>query len=243
MFYMGSGGAEYVSPIFVYAATSFVLADRGSQYSFGPKAVSATTGLVISYAAPVVANRLLPVAAATTVTVTCHASEVVRGPILVSATTAITVGFDLATQTHPGPRAVEATTNFTLAAPAKLARVAILVVSAQTSLVLGVSGAENASLNASARSDFSAAVSSRQNRDLYSTATTSLGLTLGPKTGNLKSDSALTTFTITVSASLAKTGTLAANGLVFTDLAQAVVWIPWRRTALSLPPGGNLPHS
>jgi hypothetical protein len=82
-----------------------------------------------------------------------------------------------------------------------------------------------------------------QNRDIHAAATTSLGLVISPKTGNLKPANAESTITFTVSALSLITGTEAESGLVITDLAQAVVWIPWRRTALTLPAGGNLPHS
>lgn len=80
-------------------------------------------------------------------------------------------------------------------------------------------------------------------RDIYVSAASGLGLEGDPDANNFFGLTAANSVLFVGIASGLLSGTLASNSFGLTDLAQAVVWFPWRRAALTLPPGGGLPHS
>lgn len=242
-FFLSGFGNGHTQSVYVSATTGLALSSSSRVARiFGPKFVYASSGFNLTTPARQIANLLLYVSAMTSMTLADLASKLKRGPILVSAATTLGLTHKV-TYTNPGPRYVAATTNLSLATTAAYSRSAILMVSATTGLALSSAGSEVASLNVAGRGGFVLTGAGRQNRDILAAAATSLGLSNTPGTNNLKVSAAHTSMTFVSHAGLLVTGTEASSGLVFTDLAQAVVWIPWRRTALTLPAGGNLPHS
>lgn len=237
------GGQGTLSYLFVSASSGLVFKGTAPHpISFGVKFVSAATGFILAGTSTEIANLNLNVSASSGIVFAGIDGTVKRGPLLVAATTQFQVS-QAVSYTNPGPRNVSASTNMILSTTATTTRSAILLVSASTVFSISSLGAENAAMGVSASSGVIFSSAARQNRAILVAATTSLGLSNAPKTGNLKTASAESTFTFVSSAGLHVTGTEAESGLVFTDLAQAVVWIPWRRAALTLPAGGNLPHS
>jgi hypothetical protein len=227
----------------VSASNAMVVGAGGTATVHNPTnyAVSASTAFVVADRAGGSVPHFYTVAAGTHVTLWATASEYVS-PILVCATTAFRLSGPAA-GTAIGDRPVSAATALTIAQAATLGRLAIIHVSAATGFGLSGAASEVRSAVAAAASALVASAAARQNRDISVAATTGVGLSSDPTSNGHFDVAALGSVAIAAAAGVRKTGTEAQSALVFVDLAQAVVWLPWRRSGLALPPGGNLPHS
>jgi epidermal growth factor receptor substrate 15 len=259
----GSGGGEGRSPGNVFLSVNQPIALSGTAasrvaysrsvsavtsilfhsvaYSPSERAVSATTTILLSQT-PAARSSSIYVSAASSIGVSGTGIEAAILFINVSATTSIAFSDSLAYLIRGG-KSVAASTKFKLSSLSTQYKNITASVSGVTSVSLSSTSSESADLNASGSSSLAMIVSGVQCRDIYASASLSLGIGPASKTSNLKSVDALSTISLTVSASVTLSGTVAESGIKFVDLAQAVVWIPWRRAGLTLEPGGNLPHS
>ncbi len=205
--------------------------------------VSATSEIIVSTSIYPSYDNHIPVSAFTSITVSGLSPHPgTYGPRPVFAASSVTL-YQSTALANPGPRPVAAATGITLAYIASFSRFAAWQVFAANVVTLYQSPGTVSGRAVSASSGVVMTSSVTANQAYLATATTGLFLSPSPRTGNLKSVAANSLATLTVVAAASTTGTLVSTSLVFVDLAQAVVWLPWRRSGLSLTPGGNLPHS
>jgi hypothetical protein len=205
---------------------------------------SAATGLAIGTAIAVSVPRVLVADAATSVglftlpsaintskyrfattafTLRNQAAKRMNFSFEVRATTTLEVGLRAPDPVELRAYFVAAATGFTLAASAPAAA-RDRRVSAATTLEVGASAPS-------------------VGRDIRVAAITALNLALIEESNQFVAVSSPTGFDLVLIAAAITSGTPADSGLVFTHRADAEVALPWRRRPLTLPPGGQLPHS
>jgi hypothetical protein len=185
----------------------------------------------------------LPVAASTRVEF-AGAARVINTSKYRFATTRLTLG-DRAAKAMNFSVAVRATTG--LAVGARAEEDAILRAyhaSAATGFALGAAGSEVRDLAASAATVLEVGASAPfAGRDRHVAAITAMNLALIEESNQFVAVASPTGFELVLVAAALTSGTPADSGLVFTHRADAEVALPWRRRPLTLPPGGQLPHS
>ncbi|SIO38046.1 hypothetical protein SAMN05444166_4237 [Singulisphaera sp. GP187] len=165
-----------------------------------------------------------------------------KGPIYVSASNSFKL-FDTLALKHLHVYRVSAANSFRMSPAASCLNYAIHNVSAASNFALGSAASSVLEMNASASSGFVMAATSSQTRDVYAGAATAFSLQSLPGSNNFYQLDASSTAEFFASTTAITTGELAENRLALASFAFASVEFPWRRTTLTLPPGGGLPHS
>lgn len=225
----------------VSATTSFIVSSQNVGKSSSIQ-VSALTSLLISSQCSETAVLSFIVAATTGIAISTKDQTVKRGPFLVSAATSFAM-ISSSTEVFRGPKLVAATTGILFADTGGMVANLLYYVSAATAISVTSKARESSDLGVSGFSSLGVLGSGSEGRDINVSASVSLGIGPVSKTTNLKTVGSLSELTWSVVALAGVSGTEARSSIAFLDLAQAVVWIPWRPSGLSLDPGGNLPHS
>lgn len=164
------------------------------------------------------------------------------GSVFLSAATNVNLS-QFTAITNPGPRFVSASTSVALSQLTAITNPGPRYVSANTNVVLEGVGKENRDAAIAVATGFVVSSSATRNRDIVVSATTSFAASSTPGTNNLKTAAAHNGFNFTYTAAIAIGATEASSGIKMLDVAFATVQLPWRRTALTLGDGGNIPHS
>jgi hypothetical protein len=237
-----STGAGRNTKIFVSATTGLNLGVAPSGTVPRVYLVSATSGLKVGNRG-VASNSGKYVVATTTVNLGNIVAKSKIGPVYASATTTLSLKLKAAKAMNFAIR-VSARTSMDFGVGAGDSALRAYFASASTQLVIGQAGSEVRSTRSSATTALEiGARAVKVGRDIRVSATTALSMALvDGSNGFLRVSSTPSGFELLIQATASKSGTPADTGLVFTHRADAEVWLPWRRNALSLPPGGQLPH-
>lgn len=221
-------------------ATSALLAGSVGSQATPSVSASAATGLrLIAQATP---SGPTLVAASTGLAVGLDATEdVVTTTFFVAAATGLRLGLRaLESQSFAIAVAAATSLEWTVAAPTGDAR--NFSVAAVTSLRVGSRGAETHRTGLAAVTGFLAATAPRKGREIHVTATTGLMASLADGNGTLLALASATGVRVGHAATTLVAGTEADTAFTLAHLATAEVWLPWRRDAPTLLPGGQLPH-
>lgn len=224
------------------AATGLLVGDAGAAIPNVLYFVSAATAVNLGLA--IASPNSLPVAATTGLALRSRGlSTVVEIVHFVAAETGLRLG-DRGVAIVASPVALDATTGLSFAHAAAPDLDHTYVVRAATSLRLGSVGAEVRDASPSAATGLWAGQATARGREIHVSAVTGLVAGLGDQAGGLRvADGTPVGLLLGLDASLAVAGTEADTGLSFGHLATAESWLPWRLSELTLPPGGQLPHS
>jgi hypothetical protein len=166
------------------------------------------------------------------------------GPVFVSATTRLSIKSQGSQRSLLTYR-VHATTALNVGSRSAVsATLRAFFVNATTRMTVGLGASEVRTIPASASTSFQVgAVSVKNGRDIRVSATTAMKMGLvDASNGFFRISATPSGIELLIQATASKAGTPADTGLVFVHRADAEVWLPWRRSSLSLPPGGQLPH-
>lgn len=146
-------------------------------------------------------------------------------------------------ETYVSPIVVAASSSFVVSAGAVLAT-SFWQMSASNSFKVGAIASNTASLKMAASTSFVVHSAATSGRDLHVSAGNSVHMTAGTNSNRFFYKSASDSFTIHAAAHTpGPQGPTAGSSFTITVMAIGHVVVPWRRSSLSLPPGGNIPHS
>lgn len=222
----------------------FSVSANGDGLSVGSRPVAASTRVNLAPSSVGHSLGSRPVESSSSIVLRCGSSEKEVGPRLVGAAGSFSL-HSAATQKKIGPKYVAASSGVKLKPADYLSTLKVHGVFCQSYVSLASVAKEKGVFAAAGTGAFAGrgSATTKYARSLSVSATTAFAVADSPRTQEFWRLSGADRFTLFSTADKLITGTLSDGGVVLFGMSFASVWIPWRRTGLSRPAGGNLPHS